>query len=50
MQHHAYGAWSLDVHRRNNRKDNFMLYATKSPSFSVLSCCQAGLLFEIAIF
>jgi hypothetical protein len=42
LQRHAYGTWSLNVHRRDSRKDNFMLYTTKSQSFSVLSCCQAG--------
>ncbi len=44
LQHHAYGTWSLNVHRKDSRKDNFMLYTTKSQSFSVLSCCQAGFL------
>jgi hypothetical protein len=43
LQHHVYGAWSIDAHRKDSRKDNFMLHATKSQSFSVLSCCQAVL-------
>jgi hypothetical protein len=47
LQHHAYGAWSIDVHRKDSRKDNVMLHTTKSQSFLVLSCCQAGFFLRI---